>query len=171
MNLTDLLIPSIILVILFYGLVHKLNIFDSFIEGASQGLKTTADILPALICLMTCIGMFKASGGIDMLSELFSPITEFFGFPKECTSLIFVRPLSGSGALAVYSDIIAQYGPDSFIGRVASTVMGSSETTFYTLAVYFGAVKIKNTRHALPSALAADMTAWIAAGAAVRLLL
>ncbi|MCH5323720.1 MAG: spore maturation protein [Eubacterium sp.] len=170
MSFSDLFVPCVILLILFFGLLARTNVFETFIEGASQGLKTTADILPALICLMTCIGMFKASGGIDMLSMLVKPVTDFFGFPSEAASLIFIRPLSGSGALAFYEDIISQYGPDSFIGRVASTVMGSSETTFYTLAVYFGAVKIKNTRHALPSALSADLTGWIIGAAAVRLL-
>lgn len=171
MSFTDYFVPCVILAILFFGLIAKTNVFDTFIEGAAQGIKTTADILPALICLMTCIGMFKASGGIDLLSGLVKPVTDFFGFPSEAAPLIFVRPLSGSGALAFYEEIISAYGPDSFIGQVASTVMGSSETTFYTLAVYFGAVKIKNTRHALPSALSADLTGWIAGAAAVRLLL
>lgn len=163
-------VPCVILLILFYGILTKTDIFEVFVEGAAQGLKTTADILPALICLMTCIGMFKAAGGIDLLGSLVKPVTDIFGFPSEAASLIFIRPLSGSGALAFYEDIIAQYGPDSFIGRVASTMMGSSETTFYTLAVYFGAVRIKNTRYALLPALSADLTCWIAAAAAVRLM-
>ena len=171
MDFTNYIVPDVILIILAVGLISKTDIFDVFIEGAAEGLKTTADILPALICLMTCIGMFKASGGFELICEALRPVTEFFGFPAECAPLIFIRPLSGSGALSVYDGIIAQYGADSFIGKVASTMMGSTETTFYTIAVYFGAAKIKKTRYAIPAALTGDMIGWIASAAAVRLLL
>lgn len=167
---TDFIVPVIILVVFVVGIAAKTDIFDAFIEGAAEGLKTTLDILPALVCLMTCIGMFKASGCMEMLTQLVSPVTSFFGFPDECTPLIFIRPLSGSGALSVYDGIIAQYGADSFAGRVASTMMGSTETTFYTVAVYFGAAKIKKSRYAIPAALTGDMIGWIASAVAVRLL-
>lgn len=171
MNYTDFLVPLIILAVFISGLLTRTDIFDTFCEGAKQGISTSMDILPSLICLMTCIGALKASGCLDGLCMLAKPLTELFGFPSECTPLIFIRPLSGSGALAVYNDIIAQYGPDSLIGKISSTMMGSTETTFYTIAVYFGAVKIKKTRYTLPAALSADMTAWIVSTAVVRLLL
>lgn len=169
--MTDYIAPVIIIVVFAVGIATKTDIFDAFIEGASDGLKTTFDILPALICLMTCIGMFKASGAMEMLIQLISPVTSFFGFPDECTPLIFIRPLSGSGALSVYDGIISENGPDSFAGRIASTMMGSTETTFYTVAVYFGAAKIRKTRYAIPAALIGDMVGWIASAIVVRLIM
>lgn len=171
MRFTDLIVPFIILIIFSVAMLTKTDLFDSFCEGAKQGLKTSFDILPSLICLMTCIGILKSSGCLDFLCSIAKPITAFFGFPSECTPLIFIRPLSGSGALAVYDGLIADYGPDSFIGKVASTIMGSTETTFYTIAVYFGAIRIKKTRYAVPAALSADLTGWIIGAAVVRLLL
>lgn len=169
-EITDYIAPAMMLTVFAYSIFQRKDIFDAFIEGAAEGLKTTLDILPALICLMTCIGMFKASGCMEMLTAFISPVTSFFGFPDECTPLIFIRPLSGSGALSVYDSIIAQYGADSFAGRVASTMMGSTETTFYTVAVYFGAAKIKKSRYAIPAALTGDMIGWIASAVTVRLL-
>lgn len=169
--MTDYIAPVIIIVVFAVGIATKTDIFDAFIDGASDGLKTTFDILPALICLMTCIGMFNASGAMEMLIQFISPVTSFFGFPDECTSLIFIRPLSGSGALSVYDGIISENGPDSFAGRIASTMMGSTETTFYTVAVYFGAAKIKKTRYAIPAALIGDMVGWIASAIAVRVIM
>lgn len=169
-NFSDLVAPIIILTIFTVAIFNKTDIFDSFCEGAKEGLKTSFDILPSLILLMTCIGALKNSGCLNHLSNLLSPITDFFGFPAECTPLVLIRPLSGSGALSVFDKLIAEYGPDSNIGRVAATLMGSTETTFYTLAVYFGAVKIKKSRYALPCSLTADLTGWIAASVAVRLI-
>ena len=163
--------PLIILTVTAIGIFSKTNIFEAFIEGASDGLKTTRDILPALICLMTCIGMFKASGALEMFTYIIKPITDFFGFPSECTPLIFLRPMSGSGALSLFDGILAENGADSLAGKIAAVMMGSTETTFYTIAVYFGAVKIKNTRYAIPAALAGDITGWIVSSVAVRLLL
>lgn len=168
-EITDYIAPVMILAVFTYGIATKTDIFDAFIEGATEGLKTTFDILPALVCLMTCIGMFKASGCMEILTQLIAPVTSFFGFPDECIPLIFIRPLSGSGALSVYDGIIAENGADSFVGRVASTMMGSTETTFYTVAIYFGAAKIKKSRYAIPAALTGDMIGWIASAVAVRL--
>ena len=150
---SDYIVPLIILAVTVAGIIKKTDIFDAFIEGAAEGLKTTSAILPSLICLMTCIG------------------TSFFGFPDECTPLIFIRPLSGSGALSVYDGIISENSPDSFIGRIASTMMGSTETTFYTVAVYFSAAKVKKTRYAIPAALIGDMAGWILSSIAVRLIM
>ena len=170
MSFTDFFIPTIVVIIITYGFIKRTDLFSTFIEGAKEGISTSLDILPSLICLMTCIGMFKSVGGFGILSSLIQPLTEFFGFPEECAPLIFIRPMSGSGALSVYNNIVSQYGADSFIGRVASVMMGSTETTFYTVAVYFGAIKIKNSRYAIPAALVGDMTGWIASVIAVRML-
>ena len=170
MTFSDYIIPTAFLMIALIGFIRKTDIFESFVEGAKEGLSTTLDILPSLICLMTCIGMLKSVGGFDMLSCLAEPLTNLFGFPKECTPLIFIRPMSGSGALSVYNTLITDYGADSFIGRVASVMMGSTETTFYTIAVYFGAVKIKKSRYAISAALTGDMIGWIVSVIAVRMI-
>ena len=170
MTFTDYFIPTVFLLIIAFGLIKRVDIFDLFIEGAKEGISTSLDILPSLICLMTCIGIFKSVGGFGILSSFVQPVTDFFGFPSECTPLIFIRPMSGSGALSVYNGIIADYGADSFIGKVASVMMGSTETTFYTVAVYFGAVRIKNSRYAIPAALMGDLTGWIISVAAVRMM-
>ena len=158
---SDYIVPLIILAVIVAGIIKKTDIFDAFVEGAAEGLKTTSAILPSLICLMTCIGMFRASGAMELLVQL----------PDECTPLIFIRPLSGSGALSVYDGIISENSPDSFIGRIASTMMGSTETTFYTVAVYFSAAKVKKTRYAIPAALIGDMAGWILSSIAVRLIM
>lgn len=170
MTFSDYIIPTAFLMIALIGFIKKTDIFESFVEGAKEGLSTTLDILPSLICLMTCIGMLKSVGGFDILSLVASPITELFQFPKECTPLIFIRPMSGSGALSVYNTLITDYGADSFIGKVASVMMGSTETTFYTIAVYFGAVKIKKSRYAISAALTGDMIGWIVSVIAVRMI-
>lgn len=170
MSFTDFFIPTIVVIIIAYGFIKRTDLFSTFIEGAKEGISTSLDILPSLICLMTCIGMFKSVGGFGILASLIQPLTDFFGFPEECAPLIFIRPMSGSGALSVYNNIVSQYGADSFIGRVASVMMSSTETTFYTVAVYFGAIKIKNSRYAIPAALVGDMIGWIASVIAVRML-
>ncbi len=170
MSYTDYIVPIIILTVFVVAIIRKVNIFDEFIAGAEEGLKTSFEILPALILLMTCVGVFKASGGQQIFSKAILPFTDMIGFPEECTPLIFIRPLSGSGALGVFDSIISQYGPDSFPGRIAATMMGSTETTFYTVAVYFGAVKIRKTRYAIPAALVGDLTGFIASAIVVRLM-
>lgn len=159
--MTSYIVPGVIVFIMLYGLIKKVDVFDVFIEGAKEGLTTSIKILPALILLMTCVGMFKASGGLDILSSALEPITSFFHIPKEITPLALLRPISGSGALVVYEDILRSNGADSTIGRVASVLMGSTETTFYTIAVYFGATRIQNSRHTVLCSLAGDVTGFI----------
>ena len=141
--------------------------FGAFCEGAAEGLKTCADILPALVLLLVCIGMFRASGAVEALTTLLKPLCGAVGFPSEAMPLVILRPFSGSGAMAVYNDIARSSGADSFAERVAATLIGSSETTFYTIAVYFSAVRIRKTRYAVPAALTADLTAWIVCGITV----
>ena len=169
--MSSYVIPVFIAVIMVIGLAKKVDVFGEFVEGAKENLRSAFEILPALIALMTAIGMFKASGGLDVLSELISPLTEFLGFPRECIPLALIRPVSGSGALAVFESILTDVSPDSFPGRVASVIIGSTETTFYTVAVYYGITKVKKTRHAIASSLTADLTGFILSALTVRLLL
>ena len=170
-NIADCIIPLILCAIFHYGLLHGVNIFDSFLEGAKEGISTSFGILPALVALMTCIAMFNASGALDILTNALRPICEAIGFPPETIPLALLRPISGSGALAIYENLLSNYGPDSFVGKEASVMQGSTETTFYTIAVYYGAVNVKKTRHTVPSALSADLTGFLMSVVAVRLLL
>lgn len=169
MNFTDYIVPVMIVTVLFVGLLKKVDVFDAFIEGAKEGLETSVGILPSLIALMTCVGMFKASGGMEVLISLIKPVTDSVGFPEECTPLVLLRPISGSGSISIFENILSTYGADSFAGRVASVMLGSTETTFYTIAVYYGATKIKKTRHTLIGALSGDLVGWVASGIIVRL--
>ena len=168
--MTDYIIPVFIGLIIIYGCIKKVDVFDEFLSGARENLQTGVDILPSLIAMITAIGMFKASGAMELLAKAMSPVTEFLGFPSECLPLAIMRPVSGSGALAVFETILNEVHPDSFAGRVASVILGSTETTFYTIAVYYGAANIKNTRHTLVSALSADFTGFIVSVLTVRLI-
>ena len=144
------------------GIAEKLN------EGLPEGLRVLGRILPALVVLLSAVQMFRASGAMELLTGLLSPVLEGLGIPPETAVLLLVRPVSGSGALAVGSQLMEQYGPDSYIGRVTAVMLGCSETTFYTVAVYYGAAGIRRTRHTVPAALAADAAAFVAAAWAVR---
>lgn len=163
------IIPAIVLIILVTGLVEGVEIFDVFLKGAKEGLSTAARILPSLIGLMTAVGVFKSSGALDLLSHALKPVASLLGLPNEVMPLALLRPISGSGGMAIFRDLLASYGPDSFVGRVASVMMGSTETTFYTIAVYYGAIGIKNTRHTVFSSVSADLVNLIMSCIAVRL--
>ena len=167
--LGELAVPIIIAFVMVYSLRRGTDVFGGMTEGAKDGLKTVIGILPALITLLPCIYMLRASGAVDALCSLLSPILARLGIPVETVPLMLLRPLSGSGALAVGSDIIKNSGADSFAGRCAAVMLGSTETTFYVIAVYFGAAGIKNSRHAIPAALIADLTGFLAAAFFVRL--
>ena len=169
--MSDCVIPVFIALIMIIGLAKRVDVFSEFTDGAKENLKSAFDVLPALIALMTAIGMFKASGGLEIISSAIAPLTEFLGFPRECIPLALIRPVSGSGALAVFESILTEVSPDSFAGRVASVVIGSTETTFYTIAVYYGITKVKKTKHAIASSLAADLTGFILSALTVRLIL
>lgn len=169
MKFSDFVIPIVIAGILIAGLIKKVDVFNEFIEGATENLKTAVSILPALIALMTCVGMFRSSGALTVITELISPLTDSLGFPSECVPLAILRPVSGSGSIAMYESILTENSPDSFAGRVASVLLGSTETTFYTIAVYYGAAKIKNTRQTLVAAISADFTGFVISVFAVRL--
>lgn len=169
--MNDFVIPIFIALIMTVGLAKRVDVFSEFTDGAKENLKSAFDILPALIALMTAIGMFKASGGLEVISSIIAPVTKFLGFPRECIPLALIRPVSGSGALAMFESILTEVSPDSFAGRVASVVIGSTETTFYTIAVYYGITKVKKTKHAILSSLTADLTGFILSALTVRLIL
>lgn len=169
MTFTDYIIPLITAGIIIYAVFKRVDVFSAFCEGAQEGLTACRDIIPPLVLLLVCVGMFRASGAVEALTELLKPLCSAFSFPAECFSMVLLRPFSGSGAVALYNDIALANGADSLAERTAAVLLGSSETTFYTIAVYFSSVKVKNTRYALPSALAADLTAWIVCGISVMM--
>lgn len=169
--MSNYVIPFFIALIMIIGLAKKVDVFTEFTEGAKENLKASVSVLPSLIALMTAIGMFKASGALELISTAISPMTSFLGFPEECIPLAIIRPISGSGALAVFENILTDVSPDSFAGRVASVIIGSTETTFYTIAVYYGITKVKKTRQALPASLAADFTGFVLSALTVRIVL
>lgn len=171
MNISDLVIPLIFAGVLIYGVWRGTDVFSEFTEGAKEGLKTVYDIFPSLFCLVISVAAFRASGGAEVLTSALSPLLGAVGFPPECAELILLRPFSGSGAIAVFERVLTACGPDSFAGRTASVILGSSETTFYTLSVYFAAVKAKKTRYALLCALVGDLVCAAVSAAAVRWLL
>jgi spore maturation protein B len=155
--LGDLAVPLIFSFVLIFALVKKVDVFSEFVEGVKDGVKTISEVFPALFTLVLSVGLFRASGGAAMLSGLVSPLTDLIGVPRDVIPLMILRPFSGSGSVAVYEGILSDVGADSFAGRVASVMLGSSETTFYVIAVYFAATKVKKTRHTLPSALTGDV--------------
>ena len=167
--LTSMVVPLVICSVAAYGLYKKVDVYDAIITGAGQGLKTMIGIVPALIALLTAVYMLRASGALELLADFASPLLTLIGIPPELMSLMLVRPISGSAALGVGSEIMGTFGADSYIGRVAAVMLGSTETTFYTVAVYFGAVGITKTRYAIPAALCADFAGFIAAAWAVRI--
>ncbi len=165
------IIPIVLLGIVIFGLIKKVNIYDAFLEGAKEGAIATFQIMPAIIAILTAIGMLKASGALTMLVQLLEPVCQLIGFPAELAPLAIIRPISGSGSLAVLEQVLVDYGPDSLIGQIACVMQGSTETTFYTIAVYYGAAQITKTRYTLPCALAADFAGMILSAAIVRILM
>ncbi len=151
------IIPAIICGIILYGFIKKINVFDAFGEGVKLGAGSVASIFPTLFALFIAISVLRASGLVDFIAQLMSPICSYLHFPSGLLPFALLRPVSGSGSLAMAADLFSAYGPDSFEGRLASVMMGSTETTFYTIAVYFGACKIKNIRYTLKTALFADL--------------
>lgn len=159
----DFLIPGILIGVSLFALIKKQDVYACLLEGGKDGLKIILSIAPALVFLLTGVHMLRASGGMELLCRVVSPVTSFLGIPAETLPLVLIRPFSGSGALAVGADLMAAYGPDSNIGRTAAIMLGSTETTFYTISVYFGAAGIKKTRYVVPAALIADLTGFIVA--------
>ncbi|MBQ2061658.1 MAG: spore maturation protein [Oscillospiraceae bacterium] len=169
MSGTAFVVPCLLAGLAAYALAKKVDVYGALTAGAAEGLTVVLRILPALIALLAAVYMFRASGAMDALTGLLSPALRWLGIPPETAPILLIRPLSGSGALAAAGDIMARYGPDSTIGRTAAVMMGSTETTFYTVAVYFGAAGIRRSRYTIPAALVADLTGFIAAAVTVRL--
>jgi spore maturation protein B len=163
-------IPLVLLVFLGWGLFKKVKVYEVFVEGAKDGFNVAIRIIPYLVAMLAAIGIFRASGALELLISVLTPITTLIGMPPETLPMALMRPLSGSGSLGIMTELMNVHGPDSLIGIMASTMYGSSETTFYVLAVYFGAVGVKNTRHAVPTGLIADLAGMLAAVWIVNLL-
>lgn len=163
-------IPLVIFLFLGWGLIKKVKVYEVFVEGAKEGFNVAIRIIPYLVAMLVAIGIFRASGALELLTTVLSPVTDLIGMPAETLPMALMRPLSGSGSLGIMTELMKVHGPDSFIGILASTMYGSSETTFYVLAVYFGSVGIKNTRHAVPAGIIADAAGMLAAVAIVHLL-
>jgi spore maturation protein B len=156
-------IPFLLVTIPLVGMIRGVKVYDVFIEGAKEGFDVAVKIIPFLVGILVAIGMFRGSGAMDLLAAGLRPLVQATGFPAELVPLTILRSLTGSGSLAFTTDLIKTHGPDSLIARMAATMYGSSETTFYVLAVYFGAVSVRRTRHAVPAALVGDLVAAIAA--------
>ena len=165
----DYLIPLLLLIICCIALRKKESPYDILLDGAAEGLSLLRSLVPPLVLLLTAVSMLRASGALELINTFLAPVFQFFGIPPETSLLVLIRPFSGSAALAVGTKLMAQYGPDSSIGRTAAIMLGSTETTFYTISVYFGAAGIKKTRFAIPAALIADLTGFLVASLTAKL--
>lgn len=169
--MTDYIVPTLLLLASVLTLRKQENTYDLLLSGAADGLKLLITLVPTLILLVTAITMLRSSGAMEVISGFLAPIFAFFGIPPETAMLVLIRPISGSAALAVGADLMTKYGVDSAIGRTAAVMLGSTETTFYTISVYFGAAGIKKTRYTIPAALIADFVGFFMASLTVRFLM
>lgn len=170
-KMTDYIVPILLLATSLFALRKQENSYDLLLSGAADGLKLLLTLVPTLILLLTAVTMLRESGAMEVISAFLSPAFRFVGIPPETAMLVLIRPISGSAALAIGADLMAQYGVDSVIGRTTAVMLGSTETTFYTISVYFGAAGIKKTRYTLPAALFADFVGFFMASLTVRLLM
>ncbi len=161
-QISDYAIPAIFIIIILAAILRKVKAYDLFIDGAKDGIETVIKIMPSLVGLLVAVGVFKASGALDLLIVLLKPVIDLLGMPPEVAPLALLRPISGSASFAFVTEIIKSFGPDTYEGRVAATMMGSTETIFYTLAVYYGSVGVKNIRYTLIAAIMADIISVIA---------
>lgn len=161
--LSAIAIPGLMLLFLVYGAFRRVKVYEVAVEGAKEGFNIAVRIIPYLVLMLVSIAIFRASGAMDVFIAVIRPLTDFVGLPAEVLPMAIMRPLSGSGSLGIMTETMQAFGTDSYLGVLVSTMFGSTETTFYVLAVYFGAVGIRNTRHALPTGLLADFIAFLAA--------
>lgn len=168
-KLGSYILPIMVVGIVVFGLIKKVKVFDCFMKGAKKGLFIVYELLPSITGLVLAVTMLKESGAMDILSSLLSPITSFFKVPDEITPMALLSPISGGGSLTLFESVLKAYGPDSFIGQVASVVMGSTDTTLYAVTVYYSAIGIKNTRHTLMAGLTADFMSLVLSAFFVRL--
>jgi len=168
--MTDYIVPLLLFAVSALALRKKENAYDLMLQGAGEGLRLLVTLIPSLILLLTAVTMLRSSGAMEVISNFLAPVFRFFGIPPETAMLVLIRPISGSAALAVGADLMAQYGVDSLVGRTAAVMLGSTETTFYTISVYFGAAGIRKTRYTIPAALFADFVGFFTASLTVRFL-
>ena len=161
--MTDYIVPLLLMVASILALRKRENVYDVLLDGAAEGLKLLVTLVPTLILLLTSITMLRASGAVEWISRCFSPVFSFLGIPPETAMLVLIRPFSGSAALAVGTELMMEHGVDSLIGRTTAIMLGSTETTFYAISVYFGAAGIQKTRYTIPAALIADLTGFFMA--------
>jgi spore maturation protein B len=161
--LSFFIIPVILVVFPLYGLYKKVPVYESFVEGAKEGFNVAVRIIPYLVAILFAIAMFRASGGMDFLTKALNPVFSLLGIPSELLPMVIMRPLTGSGSAGLVVDMVKQYGEDSILVKIAAVMFGSSETTFYVIAVYFGAVNVKRTRHAIHAGLTSDIAATLLA--------
>ena len=166
----NLLIPALLLGTSALALARGVDVYAALLEGGQRGLELVKTVLPSLVMLLTAVELLRVSGAMDALTRLLTPAAAWLGIPPETVPLMVVRPLSGSAALAVGADLMAVHGPNSLVGRTAAVMLGSTETTFYTISVYFAAAGVRRSRYAIPAALTADLTGFLAAALTVRLL-
>ena len=168
--MTELLVPLLLLSVSCYALRKKEDVYSLLLSGAQDGLRLLASVLPALVMLLTAVSMLRESGCMELLTHIFTPVCTFLGIPPEVVPLMLIRPVSGSAALAVGAELMQTHGVDSLVGRTAAVMLGSTETTFYTISVYFGSAGIRRTRYTLPAALIADATGFLVAALSTKLL-
>jgi spore maturation protein B len=168
--LSYFVLPTLLVGFPLYGLYKGVRVYEVFVEGAKEGFEVAVTIIPYLIAILFAIGMFRASGAMDFLVDLLDPVLSLIGIPAEVLPMGLIRPLTGSGSAGLVADMINQYGEDSLVVKMVATMFGSTETTFYVIAVYFGAVNIRNTRHAVPAGLFADLVGFLASVYVVKLL-
>ena len=169
--MTDYLVPLLLFFAAALALGRRENAYNLLLDGAAEGLRLLVTLIPALVLLLTAVTMLRASGAMEAISNFLAPAFRFFGIPPETAMLVLVRPISGSAALAVGAELMAEHGPDSLVGRTAAVMLGSTETTFYTISVYFGAAGIRKTRYTVFAALVADSVGFFMAALTVRLFL
>lgn len=165
----EFVMPAFACIIVVFGLIKRVPVFDIFLKGAKEGMQILYNIAPTIIGLVFAVDLLRSSGAIDAICNFIEPIADYLGFPKEIVPMVLLRPVSGSGSTALLTSLYEQCGPDSFAGRVASVLAGSSETTFYAIAMYFGCIKVKKIRHTLFAAIIADITAAVMSILTVRL--
>ncbi len=161
--------PCFACIIVIYGLIKKVPVFDTFLKGAKEGIRLIYSIAPTIMGLIFAVDLLRSSGAMNQICTFVEPIAQAMGFPKEIVPMVLLRPISGSGSTALLTSIYQDCGPDSFAGRVASVIAGSSETTFYAIAMYFGSIRVKKIRHTLVAALAADFMAAVMSVITVRM--
>ena len=165
----EFVMPAFACVIVVFGLIKRVPVFDIFLKGAKEGMQILYSIAPTIIGLVFAVDLLRSSGAIDAICNFIEPVADYLGFPKEIVPMVLLRPVSGSGSTALLTALYKTCGPDSFAGRTASVLAGSSETTFYAIAMYFGCIRVKKIRHTLFAAITADLTAAIMSVITVRL--